>query len=339
MLTFLKSGRRTDDWGESMKYLVAVACAALALASAPVALAQGFPRQPIKIVVPFPAGGSADLLTRSIAQKMTSELGQSVVVENRGGAAGVVGAAFVAHAPADGYTLGLGTLSTLALSAPLAKVQPYDERKDFTPIAMLTELPMVLAVPADFPANDLAGLVAYAKKSPDKMNYSTNGPGSSSHILAEMIKRRLGFEMTHVPYGGDMPTLNALMGSQIQLGIMAVPATVEFVKAGKVKALVVTGAKRSAALPNVPSVTELGYPDLVSTTWFCVVAPGGAPREAVEIIHREVNKAMASPDTLKVFTTGGLEPSPMGLSEFQGFVAKEQDRWGAAVKELGIQIE
>ena len=324
-----------------MKRVLALACAfaGLALAVTSPALAQNWPRQAVKIVVTFPPGGAADMLSRAIAAKMADNMGQSVVIENRPGAAGNVGITAVARAPADGYTLGVGTLSTLAINPALSQSLPFDARKDFIPIAKMTDLPIVLATPAGLPAKDFAGLIDYARKNPDKMNYSTNGPGSSGHLVGELINKKFEIKAAHVPYGGDSPILNALMGEQIQLGILSAPAAAEFMRAGKIKILAIASPQRLSTLPEVPTLAELAHGDLTASTWFCIVAPTGTPTDVVTIVHREFNKALTSPETLKVFATAGLEPAPMELADFQSFVRSEQDKWAGIVKTLDIKLE
>ena len=322
-----------------MRGLVALAFAILACALPSPATAQTWPRQPVKIVVTFPPGGAADMLTRAIGAKMAENMGQSVVIENRPGAAGNVGITTVARAPADGYTLGVGTLSTLAINPALSQTLAFDARKDFIPIAKMTELPIVLAIPAELPATDFASLIDYARKNPEKMNYSSNGPGSSGHLLGELINRKFGVKAAHVPYGGDAPILNALIGQHIQVGILAAPAAAEFLKAGKIKIPAIASPQRSPILPDVPTLAELGHPDLTATTWFCIVAPTGTPADVVATVHREFNKAMTAPETLKVFATAGLQPAPMEIADFQGFVRAEQDKWAEVVKTLGIRLE
>jgi tripartite-type tricarboxylate transporter receptor subunit TctC len=225
------------------------------------------------------------------------------------------------------------------LNPTLSRAPLYDPRKDFVYIAMLTELPILMAMPAELPAKDLAGLIDYAKNNPAKMNYSSNGVGSSGHILGEMIKRKFEIQATHVPYGGDVPIINALMGQQVQLGLLAIPAAAEFIKSGKIKAPAMTGTKRSPIIPDVPTIVELGYPDLTSSTWFSIVAPAGTPADIVALLNREVNKAMATPEVKQVFKGAGLDPTPMELAAFQSFVASEQDKWGAAIKALDLHID
>ena len=324
-----------------MKRVLALACAiaGFALAAPSPGLAQNWPRQAVRIVVTFPPGGAADMLSRAIGAKMADNMGQSVVIENRPGAAGNVGITVVARAPADGYTLGVGTLSTLAINPALSQTLPFDARKDFIPIAKMVDLPIVLATPGQLPANDFAGLIDYARKNPDKMNYSTNGPGSSGHLVGELINRKFEIKAAHVPYGGDAPILNALMGEHIQLGILSAPAATEFMKAGKVKILALASPQRIPTLPEVPTLAELGHDDLSASTWFCIVAPTGTPADIVEAVHREFNKALTSPETLKVFTSAGLEPAPMEMADFQSFVRAEQDKWAGIVKTLGIKLE
>jgi tripartite-type tricarboxylate transporter receptor subunit TctC len=316
-----------------------IAAIALAIGLATPAGAQTFPSSTIKFVVGFPPGGAADILARGVAQKMSESLGQSVIVENRAGVAGTVGAAVIAHAAPDGYTIGMGTLSSLALNPFMSKAPPYDPRSAFAPIAMLTDLPILLATPASLPPNSFAELVDYAKKAGGKFNFSSNGVGSSGHILGEMMKRKFGFEASHVPYGGDVPILNALMGDQIQLGLLAIPAAAEFIKAGRVKAVAVSGRTRSPIIPDVPTVVEIGHPDLVSSTWFSVVAPAGTPKDILALYNREVNKALGAPEVKQIFKGAGLEPSVMELDAFTAFVKAEQDKWAAEIKALDLHVD
>ncbi len=316
-----------------------LAFALAAMASGAPAQAQTFPSQPVKLIVTFAPGGTTDVLARAVAQKMSENLKESVVVDNRPGAAGNLGMGVLARAAPDGHTIAIGTLSTLAISPAASKNMPYNARRDFAPVAMMTEVPVVLAVPADFPANNLAEFVDYAKKNPTKMNFSSNGAGSSTHMAGELLKRKYGFEMAHVPQGGDAPILNSLMGGHIQLGIIAAPPAVEFAKAGKIKLLAIISAKRNAALPDVPTLGEAGAPEVVGSTWFGFMVPAGTPNNIVALLNRELNRAMEAPDTKKVFTIGGLEPTMMSVEQFGAFVASEQDRWATIVQTLGVTQE
>jgi tripartite-type tricarboxylate transporter receptor subunit TctC len=322
-----------------MRRLIAATVCALALSAASTPPhAQTYPTQPIRIVVSFPAGGATDMITRAVAQVLSENLKQSIFIENRPGGAGIAGMMSVVRATPDGHTLGVGTLSNLALNPALAKT-PYDARKDFAPIALMTEVHIVMATPASLPVNNLEELIAWAKKNPDKMNFSSNGPGSSGHIVGELLKRKYGFEAAHVPYGGDAPILNALMGGHIQLGILAAPPAAEFVKTGRIKAIAVTSATRSPALPGVPTLGELGSPEIVAGTWFSIVAPAATPQPIQELLNREIDRAMTAPETRRVFANAGVEPASLSLQEFRDYVRREQDKWAETVKTLGIKIE
>ena len=322
-----------------MRSVFAAFCAVILLAfAATPATAQAWPKGPVRLIVPAAPGGPTDLLARAIAQKLSEDLGQSFIVDNRPGAAAQVGSAMVARAASDGYTLGVGTLATLALAPFLARTPVYDPRRDFTPVAMLTQLPQLMATPAQLPGG-FEAFIDFARRHRDAMNYSTNGVGSTGHILGEMVLRKFGLQAAHVPYGGDVPILNALMGEQVQLGILAIPAAAEFIKAGRINALAMTGARRSPILPDVPTIVELGYPDLVSTSWFCIVAPAGTPADVVELANRAINAALATPQVLQVFKAAGLEPEPMRTTATQSFVAAEQDKWSAAIKTLDIHVD
>lgn len=305
----------------------------------PVSLAQTFPTQTMKIIVAFPAGGATDMVTRAVGMKLAESLKQSVVIENRPGGSGHIGMTALARAPADGHTLGVGTLSNLAINPALSKNAPYDARKDFAPIALMTEVHIVMCVPASLPFDSLAGMIEWAKANPEKMNFASNGPGSSGHIVGEVLKRKFGFEMAHVPSGGDAPILNALIGGHIQLGILAAPPAAEFVKAGKVKAIAIASTRRSPALPGVPTLGELGINEISAETWFSLAAPAATPPDVVELLHREINKALAAPETKRIFNNGGVEPAQLSLSEFRDYVRREQDKWAGIVKTLGISVE
>ena len=317
-----------------IRFSVALTLAAMTI-SAP-AQAQTFPTQPVKLIVTFAPGGTTDVLARAVAQKMSENLKESVIVENRAGAAGNLGMGVLGRAAPDGHTIGIGTLSTLAISPAASKTVPYNARKDFAPVAMMTEVPVILAIPAEFPANNLAEFIDYAKKNPAKVNFSSNGAGSSTHMAGELLKRKFGFEMAHVPQGGDAPILNSLMGGHVQLGIIAAPPAVEFAKAGKIKVLAIISAKRNAALPDVPTLGELGAPEVVGSTWFGFMVPAGTPKDVVALLNRELNRAMDAPDTKKIFTTGGLDPIQMSVEQYAAFVASEQDRWAGIVQTLGV---
>lgn len=321
------------------RQLAIVLLALIAGALAAPARAQTWPAGPIKFIVPFPPGGAADILSRGLALKMGESLGQSIFIENRAGVAGTVGAAVLAHAAPDGYTIGLGSLSTLAINPFLSRQPLYDPRRDFAPIAMLAELPILMGVPASLPADTFDQFIAWAKQNSGKFTFSTNGVGSSSHLFGEMLKRKFGFEAAHAPYGGDVPIINAMMGEQVQLGLIAIPAAAEFVKTGKIKAPAMTGRARSPIIPDVPSIVELGYPDLVSATWFCVDAPAGVPRAIIERLNREVNKALATPEVKQVFKGAGLDANVMELAAFEDFVHAEQEKWSAEIRALDLHVD
>jgi len=301
--------------------------------------AQTFPSKGIKIIVAFPAGGATDMVARSVGMNLAENLKQSVVIENRPGGSGHIGMTALARAPADGYTLGVATVSNLAINPAISKNVPYDARKDFAPIALMTEVHIVLCIPGTLPVDSLAGLIEWAKQNPTKMNFASNGPGSSGHIIGEVLKRKFGFEMAHVPSGGDAPILNALMGGHIQLGILAAPPAAEFVKAGTVKAIAIASTRRSPVLPGVPTLAELGITEISAETWFGLAAPSMTPPDIVEQLHREINKVLAAPEIKRTFNNGGLEPAQLSLNEFRGYVRREQDKWQGLVSALGISVD
>ena len=300
---------------------------------------QSFPTQPIRFIVHFPAGGASDTLSRTVAQRMAEDLGQPVVVDNRPGGAGNIGLSIIARAAPDGATIGLGSMSSLAINPSLYKNLNFDPARDLTPVGMMAELDAILVVAADFPVDDLAGLAAYARAHPDAMNYGSNGVGSSPQIQAELLKRALHFPATHVPFGGDAPIINALIGGQIQMSVMAEPAVTEFVKAGKLKALATTGAKRDPLVPQAAPLVDLNQPGLTEGTWFAVVAPSATPQPIRDRLSASIAHALANPETKAAFNALGAEPSTMPASAIPAFVKAQQVKWSDAVRATGVHVE
>ena len=310
--------------------LLLVACLA-----AGAALAQAYPSKPLRMVVPFPPGGSADILGRSVGQKLGERLGQPVVIDNRPGAGASIGAKAVAEAPADGYTLLLGTVSSHAMS-PATNTVGYDPVKDFTPIAEIASIPFVVLVHPGVPVKNIAELVALAKSKPGQVTYASAGSGTSNHLAGELLGMAAGIKMLHVPYKGSAPALNDLLGGQVNamfdLQLTAMPQ----IKSGKVRALAMTGAKRSALLPELPTVREAGVPGYEVTAWFGFFGPAGVPKPIVDRLNAELNAIMKLPDIRAKFAELGVETESGSAEEFAGFVRGEAGKWAAVIKAAGI---
>src|SRR5438552_13835540 len=241
------------------------------------ASAQTYPTRPIRLVVPFPAGGTTDILAREVGQRLSMTLGQPVVIDNRPGAAGNIGADLVAKSAPDGYTLLMGTVGTHAINASLYAKMPYDHVKDFAPIILVAGVPNVLVVNPSLPVNSVQELIAYAKANPGKLNFASSGPGTSIHLSGELFKVMAGVQMTHVPYKGSAPALQDLLGGQVQLMFDNLPPSLPHIKAGKLRALAVTSVARSPALPDVPTIAESGLPGFEASSWFGILVPAGTP--------------------------------------------------------------
>src|SRR5512144_2335881 len=273
------------------------------------AWAQDYPTKPIRIVVPFPPGGATDLLARAVAQRLTEKWGQAVLVDNRPGAGGNIGSELVAKSAPDGYTLEMGTVGTHSINASLYAKMPYDHVKDFVPIILVAGVPNVLVVNPALPVNSVQELVAYAKANPGKLNFASSGNGTSIHLSGELFKVMAGVQMTHVPYKGSAPALQDLIGGQVQLMFDNLPPSLPQIKAGKLRALAVTTATRSPALPDLPTIAESGLPGFEASSWFGIVAPAGTPPAIVAKLNAEVAKWLASPEAQEKLLALGANPA------------------------------
>jgi len=319
--------------------IVAVLSLVVVLQS-PLAGAQaGYPNHPIRLVVPFPAGGTTDILARAVAQRMSETLGQQVVVDNRPGAGGNIGSELVAKSAPDGYTLLMGTVGTHAINPSLYSKMPYDHVKDFTPVILVAGVPNVLVVNPDLPVKTVAELIAYGKANPGKLNFASSGSGTSIHLSGELFKTLTGVQMTHVPYKGSSPALTDLMGGQVQLMFDNLPSSLGFIKAGKLRALAVTSAARSTALPDVPTVAESGLPGFEASSWFGVLAPAGTPRDIVTRINAEVAKWLASPEAREKLASQGAIAAGGSPEDFVRHIGAETTKWAKVVKESGAKVE
>jgi tripartite-type tricarboxylate transporter receptor subunit TctC len=315
----------------------AVALAALALL--PMAHAENYPAKPIRLVVPYPPGGGTDTLARPLAQKLALELGQPVIVDNRGGASGNLGMEYVARAPADGYTLVLALTPQLAVNVSLFDKLPYDPRRDYAPISLLAEGPYLLVVHPSLPVRSVGELIALAKARPGELNYATSGNGSGAHMAAELFTSMAGIRMTHAPYKGGGQALTDVLGGHVQV-LFAPPVSVsQHVMNGRLRALAITGSKRSAGLPTVPTLGEAGVPGYDSGVWYGVLAPAGTPGDIVAKLNAAMLKVLQQPDFHALLVTNGIEPIGSSPAELANYIDKEIVKWSKVVKSAGIKAE
>jgi tripartite-type tricarboxylate transporter receptor subunit TctC len=302
-------------------------------------LAPAYPHKPVKLVVPYAAGGSTDQLARAVAEQLGRALGQPVVVENKPGGNTIVAAEHVAKSPADGYTLFMGSSASLAVNPLLYSQLPYDPKADFAGISMLAASPLILVVPQELPVKSVAEFIAYAKAKPGSMNYASVGNGNPLHLAGELFKVSAGIDMTHVPYNGSSPALTALIGNQVQAMFDVVLTSNPHIKSGKLRALGVTGSKRIPLLPEVPTVSEAGLPGYEAGIWFAMVAPKATAPAIVQRLNQELTKILKLPEMRARFDALALELLPTSPEEVAAYAAKEQGRWAKLIKEKGIRLD
>jgi tripartite-type tricarboxylate transporter receptor subunit TctC len=310
--------------------------AAVTLSAAPAAA--DYPTRPIRLVVPFAPGGGSDVVGRIIGLKLSESLGQTVVVDNRPGAASMIGTDLVAKSPADGYTLLLGDLALTTNVAYYRKQALPDPLKIFVPVALIAETPYILMVHPNVPAQNIKEFLALAKAQPGKINVGSSGNGGGLHLTLELFKLKAGLELNHIPYKGGGPALADTLAGQIQATFIGMGGSLQYVQANRLRPLVVTSSKRSAALAGVPTLVELGY-DVVVTNWYGVVAPAGTPKSVVQRLYDECGRALAQKDTLDRLRGTGLEPVAQSPEHFGQFIAAETKRWAQTVREARIQTE
>ena len=301
--------------------------------------AQSWPARPIKLVVPFPPGGTTDIMGRLVALKLTDQLSQPVVVENRGGANGNIGSEAVAKSAADGYMLIVSGVGSHGINQTLYKNIPFDVVKDFTHIAMVAKGPNTLVVNPSFAARDLKELVALAKVRPGALSYASSGSGSSNHLSMEMLKARAGLFITHIPYRGGAPAITDVMANVLPMMFINFDAALPYVKAARLRAIAMTGTQRSAQLPDVPTVAEAGYPGFAAESWTGISGPAGLPRDVVMRINAELLKVLALTDVRERLTTLGLEPVGGTPEEMTVFVAAEVAKWGKVITAAGAKVD
>ena len=315
----------------------AIFCFALAVP----AWAQGpsYPNRPIKIIVPFAVGGIADTFGRAIGHGLTESWGQPVVIENRTGAGGNIGAELVAKAAPDGYTLVMGNIGTHAVNVHLLKSMPFDPVKDFVPIAHVLDAEGLLAVHPDVKATTVAEIIALAKAQPGKLSYGSGGVGTTSHLAGELFKSAAKVDIIHVPYKGNVPAITDLIGGQVTMAFATMPTVVPHVKAGKLRAVAVIGSSRATSLPDVPTVAESGLPGFEVSNWIGLFAPAGTPRDIVDRINAEVQRIMRTPEMARRMESEGARFFPMTAAQFADFQKAELERWGKAIREAGIKVD
>lgn len=317
------------------RLLVLLAAAAACSAS----FAQAWPSKPIRLVVPFPAGGGTDIIGREVTQKITEATKWPFIVDNKPGSGGNIGIDNVAKSPADGYSLVLGQTSNLAINPSLYSKLPYDPAKDLTPISMVASAPLALVVSSESPLRTLADLVAAAKAKPGTINFATSGNGTVAHLATELFQKEAGVKLTHVPYKGASQGINDVIGGQVQVYVSSIPTLIGHIKSGKMRALAVTSLKRVDDLPQVPSVAESGYKGFEAVTWFGILGPANLPKDITARLNTEINKALQTPELQKKLSDQGADVAGSTPEQFAKLVRDEMARWGKVVKDSGAKID
>jgi tripartite-type tricarboxylate transporter receptor subunit TctC len=300
--------------------------------------AQSYPARPIHLIVPFPPGGVTDIVGRIIAQRLSEGLGQTVVVENRGGGNGSIGAQLASKAAPDGYTLFMGT-ATHAINATFMPNAGFDLERDFAPVSLVASVPLLLAVNPAMPITDVKSLVAYGKANPGKLDFASGSTGSASHLAGEMLRSAAGIEMTHVPYKGGGPAVQDLIAGHVGLMFENMPSILPHVQAGRLRGIATTGPKRSPAIPELPTMIESGFPGFEAGSWYGIFAPAGTPPEIITRLHAEVVKALKNPEMQKQLSAQGAEPIGNSPQEFASFIHSEIAKWAKVVKASGAKSE
>ena len=321
------------------KRIAAALIASLLVAVAVAAQAQDYPTRPITLVVPYAAGGGNDVMARIVAEKMSRTLGQQIVIENKGGAGGSIATRQVAKAAPDGYTLGLGGTGTLAINPTLYHNVGYDPRKDFAPIGLIATSALVVLTNPQVAATSIPELIALAKREPGKLNYASAGVGSGIHLGAELFSTMAGIKLTHVPYKGSSPALTDLIGGHVSIYFSSLPPAIALVKEGKVRALGVTGSKRSGIFPDLPTVAEAALPGYEAVLHYGIVAPAGTPRPIIDKLSAALKAALAEPDVRERIIADGAEPLAGTPEDYAADIDREETKWSAIVKVSGARVE
>jgi tripartite-type tricarboxylate transporter receptor subunit TctC len=310
--------------------------AALMTAAAPQCGAQGYPARSIRLVVPSAPGGGTDLSARTIAPKLSERLGQQVVVDNRGGGGSIIGNEIAAHAPPDGYTLLMG-ISTLAILPSMYSKLPYDTLKDIAPISVVVAVPNALTLHPSIPARSVKDVIALARAKPGALNFASAGPGTNPHLAAELFKALTKVDIVHVPYKGSGPAVIGLIGGETAMSFASVPSIINHVKAGRLRPLAVTTARRSKALPDLPTIAEAGVPGYEAQQWFALAAPGATPRPIIERLHKELMVVLRDAEVVSQFAAQGAEIVGNTPEEFAAYLKSELDKWARVIREAGIK--
>ena len=317
-----------------LRFLLVLLCAL------PVSFAhgQGYPIKPLRIIVPFAPGGSTDIFARLVGERLQGPLGQNVLIENRAGASGNIGAEAVAKAPPDGYTLLMATTGVMAINNALFKSMSYDAAKDFEPVIFIASITNVLSVPVDLPAQSVTELVALAKKDPGKLTFASSGAGSSTHLSAELFKSMAGIDVVHIPFKGSGQALIDVVAGRVSMIFDNMPSALPHIKGGKLRALGVTGLKRSPALPDVPTIAEAGVPGYDSLSWSGFALPAGTPRDIVQRLNRETAAILASAEMKQKLGEQGADAIGGAPEVFADHVRREREKWGRLVRERNIVV-
>lgn len=306
---------------------------------APMAAAQTYPAKPVKMIIPFPAGGPTDILGRLIGQKLTESWGQNVVIDNRPGGGGLIGGQLAANSPPDGYTIYLGGITTLVLSTYVHKNRPYDSQRDFLPVTQTTVQPLLLMTHPTLPVKTVKEFIALAHARPGEINYGTSGPGGSGHLAGELLRGMTKINIVHVPYRGAPPAINDLLAGQVQSMFGSPLAVVPHIRIGKIRALAVTGQKRSLAVPDVPTFDEAGLPGYDASTWNGILVPTGTPRAIIDRLYSEIAKILRAPNTLNRLAGDGSVAVASTPEEFAAYINAEHAKWGKVVREANIRVD
>ncbi|HEV7820475.1 MAG TPA: tripartite tricarboxylate transporter substrate binding protein [Burkholderiales bacterium] len=324
-----------------MDFAVRFIVAGMLCASAPAALAQaaGYPVKPVRWVVPFPPGGSADIMGRMIGQDLAKTLGQQVVVENRAGASAIVGSEYVAKSSPDGYTLLQANVSQMTIHPSLYPRLPYDPLKDFSPVTVLGIVTSVMVTTPALPVTSVKELIALAKKRPAQLNFTSSGAGSSTHLTGELLKQRAGIAMTHINYKGSGPALTDVMAGFVEIMFENLPSALPFISANKLKVLAVTGKDRSPVLKSVPTLAESGFPGFDMVSWQALVAPAGTPRPVIEKLNAEVARVLKTPEMKEKMAGLGADVVANSADQFAQYLREETAKWSKIVRDAGLKLE